>query len=48
MVEIILDMYICFYFQVHTFHYKDIFAFYKDTKCLQGHAILMPVIVTGK
>ena len=22
--------------------YKDTFAFYKDTKCVQGHAILMP------
>ena len=22
--------------------YQDIFAFYKDTKCVQGHAILMP------
>ena len=22
---------------------KDTFAFYKDTECVQGHAILMPV-----
>ena len=22
--------------------YKDTFAFYKDTKCVQGHAILIP------
>ena len=36
------------YFQFNIFSsthfsiYKGTFAFYKDTKCVQGHAILMP------
>ena len=30
--------------RTHFSVYKDIFAFYKDTKCAQGHAILMPAM----
>ena len=39
------------YFQFNIFSsthfsiYKDTFAFYKDTKCVQGHAILMPAVL---
>jgi hypothetical protein len=29
------------YFQVRTSIYEERFSFYEDTKCVQGHAILM-------
>ena len=36
-------MFICpLFLSTHFSVYKDTFAFYKDTKCVQGHAILMP------
>ena len=44
MVEI---KHLCLYLLFSSTHfsvYKDTFAFYKDTKCVQGHAILMPGI----
>ena len=44
MVEI-KHLCLCLLFSsTHFSVYKDTFAFYKDTKCVQGHAILMPVI----
>ena len=36
-IEILLNIY-ARYFQAHTFQ----FSFYEDTKCVKGHAILMP------
>ena len=43
MVEI-KHLCLCLLFSsTHFSIYKDTFAFYKDTKCVQGHAILMPV-----
>ena len=42
MVEI-KHLCLCLLFSsTHFSIYKDTFAFYKDTKCVQGHAILMP------
>ena len=42
MVEI-KHLCLCLLFSsTHFSVYKDTFAFYKDTKCVQGHAILMP------
>ena len=47
MVEI-KHLCLCLLFSsTHFSVYKDTFAFYKDTKCVQGHAILMPDINTG-
>ena len=38
-------MFICpLFLSTHFSVYKDTFAFYKDTKYVQGHAILMPVM----
>ena len=42
MVEI-KHLCLCLLFSsTHISVYKDTFAFCKDTKCVQGHAILMP------
>ena len=44
MVEI-KHLCLCLLFSsTHFSIYKDTFAFYKDTKCVQGHAILMPAL----
>ena len=44
MVEI-KHLCLCLLFSsTHFSVYKDTFAFYKDTKCVQGHAILMPAL----
>ena len=44
MVEI-KHLCLCLLFSsTHFSVYKDTFAFYKDTKCVQGHAILMPEV----
>ena len=44
MVEI-KHLCLCLLFSsTHFSVYKDTFAFCKDTKCVQGHAILMPVL----
>ena len=48
MVEI-KHLCLCLLFSsTHFSVYKDTFAFYKDTKCVQGHAILMRVSETGR
>ena len=47
MVEI-KHLCLCLLFSsTHFSVYKDTFAFYKDTKCVQGHAILMPGFVAS-
>ena len=33
------------YFQAYFSFYKDAFYFYENTKCVQGKAILMPVVL---